>query len=226
MKKNIILLFSLFFLSYAGFAQQSPLPFVSKPTDYPWFSYNPAEGDDFRATRIIEARIGSDGDWYCLVEFEALSIKNRYSGTVAVGPYLVPGGGIYINNSNSIVNGWWYKAVTGSTNYAYNPSTESVSNIFQYKAYSRYLPTQKEGAFMWLKANYVSPTQVGLANNPGNYSVPSDPTNRFNIMYTLGVTLKLNKLETKSWYMQRGGEVGFGSPMNEVVVDLKINRPN
>ncbi len=85
----------------------------------------------------------------------------------------------------------WFKAVTGSSNYAYNPSTESISNIFQYKTYSRYLPTPKEGAFMWLKANYVSPTKIGLVNNPGNYSIPSAPANTFNIIYTIGFTVKL-----------------------------------
>ncbi|WP_153845746.1 hypothetical protein [Sphingobacterium paramultivorum] len=224
MKKFYFLICFFFLFCFFGFAQQSPLPLVSKPTDNPSFYYNPTEGDDFRATRIIEARIGSDGDWYCLVEFEALSIKNRYPGTVTVGPYLVPGGGIYIRPSLSILNSW-YKAVTGASNYAYNPSTENISNIFQYKTYARYLPTQKEGAFMWLKANYVSPTEIGLVNNPGNYSIPSAPANKFNIIYTIGVTVKLNKLENRYWYMQRGGDIGFGAPFDEVSVDLKITRP-
>lgn len=226
MKKSLVLFCSLIFGSFMGFAQDSPLPLVTKPNDNPLFYYNPSEGDDFRATRIIEARIGSDGDWYCLVEFEALGIKKRYTGSVKGGPYLIPGGGIYIKPLFSVFNGWWHKAVTGSSNYAYNPSTESVANIFQYKAYSRYMPTQKEGAFMWLKANYVSPTQIGLVNNPGNYSVPSGPTNKFNLIYTIGVITKLSGLNAKFWYVQRGGEIGANSPYDEVVVDLKINRLN
>lgn len=227
MKKVQILFSSLVFYSFTAFAQQSPLPIVSKPTDNPSYYHSPSEGDNFRATRIVDARIGSDGDWYCLVEFEALSIKNRYLGNVKVGPYLIPGGGIYIWPVTGIIlPSVYYKAVTGSTNYAYNPSTESQSNIFQHKTYSRYLPTQKEGAFMWLKANYVSPTQIGLVNNPGNYSVPSNPSNRFYMIFTAGVTTKSSNLESKYWYVQRISELAPTAHMDEVVIDLKINRPN
>ncbi len=199
---------------------------VSSPIDHLRFAYSPSEGDDLRATRIKEARIGADGDWYCLVQFEALGIKNRYPGKIKYGPYLIPGGGIYILPARPFPNDTWYKAVTGSSNYAYNPNTESISNIFQYKAYSRYMPTQTEGAFMWLKANYVSPTEIGLVNNPGSFSVPSDPTNKFQMTYTVGVTTKLSPIEAKYWYVVRGGGFDVWQPDTEVVVDLKINRPN
>lgn len=231
MKKNILFICAFILFTMVTFAQ-SPLPVVSTPSDI-FLSYFDIDRDDFKATRILDAKIGADGNWYCLVELEAPRIGNRVSGSIVDGPYLIPGGGLYIRAASigpTNVAPNWYKSVDNNSHY--NPNTVSPNEIVEFKSYSRYAPTGKEGAFMWFKATYLSPTEVGIYYDGQNIT-PSNSGSMFEVIYTAAVTVKtgtwpFQKIKAMPWYVQMSK-----SPLSPpftlgpwLVINLKIKRPN
>ncbi len=77
MKRNAMLFLFMTLLTALLFGQTS-LPLVPLPSGVSYYDYS--SPDNFRATKIVEARKGNDGNWYCLVKLEAMGIKDTRPG--------------------------------------------------------------------------------------------------------------------------------------------------
>ncbi len=216
------------------FAQTSA-PIVPAPSAYPTFNYSSV--DNFRATKIVEAKKGNDGNWYCLVKLEALSIKNNRPDITSYvdGPYF--NDGVYILD-NSVINPspsskqYYY---CSHKSVGYDPNIPGRNEVSKYKSYNQYGPTGEKGFFIWLKANYGTTTQIGIVPNPGDNGIPLPNYiggNEYDLMYSINGMYKkgwpISNLLFAGWYVRMETYPdGYLGPRKEpLVIDLVIARPN
>ncbi|UPZ38280.1 hypothetical protein MUB18_08205 [Sphingobacterium sp. PCS056] len=226
MKKNIILIYFILLTAFTTYAQ-STMPLVPAPTDKPIFKYT--SPDNFRATKIVEAKIGNDGRWYCLVKMEALGYRDANGGSLTYISYPEFSNGLYIKNPN-VIGGtpMYFKCNTAGF---YDPNTPGQNEVSLYKSYNQYKPTGENGYFIWLKANYLSNTQVGIVDNPGSNGIPPfySGENVFDVIYNLTYFYKNGLLPPKTghWYVSMDAfpnGIGGGRGQN-LVVELLTTKP-
>lgn len=232
MKKNSVLFLFMMLIAASLFAQSS-MPIVSAPTNVPIYNYS--SPDNFQATKIVEARKGSDGNWYCLVKLEALNIKNTRPGfnyyeqpAFINGVYILNTAYIYLDEKSQQYYLSDHKFI------GYDPNVPGKNEVSNYKSYNQYMPTGEKGFFIWLKANYGTATQVGIVYNPGANSIPVAGVsggNIFDIMYTIGYSYKQGFITSNiyfgSWLVRmQSFPLGMGGPMGtHLEIDLVTAKP-
>jgi len=191
MKKSVLLSALMLFVVASVFSQSS-LPLVPLPAGVPYYNYS--SPDNFQATKIVEAKKGNDGNWYCLVKLEALSIKNTRPGfnyydqpSFYNGVYFLDDGAIYPTVESKR---YFYSS---HNHVGYSPNVPGRNEVSKYKSYNQYMPTGEKGFFVWLKANYATESQVGIVPNPGANSIPLPNYiggDSFDIVYDIGYSYK------------------------------------
>ncbi|WP_223581894.1 hypothetical protein [Sphingobacterium sp. GVS05A] len=232
MKKNIVLFFLMMFVMSSLLAQSS-MPLVYAPADIPIYNYS--SPDNFQATKIVEARKGNDGNWYCLVKLEALNIKNTRPG---FNYYEQPSfiNGVYILNEAIYFNEKSQQYYRSDHKFiGYDPNVPGKNEVSKYKSYNQYMPTGEKGFFIWLKANYATATQVGIVPNPGGNSIPTPGVsggNTFDIMYNIGYSYKkgfiIKNIFFGGWLVRmQAFPLGMNGPHGEYLqVDLVTAKPS
>ncbi|WP_293882803.1 hypothetical protein [Sphingobacterium sp. UBA1498] len=214
---------------------QTSAPLGPAPSAYPTFNYSSL--DNFRATKIVEAKKGNDGDWYCLVKLEALSIKNNRPDIASYidGPYFY--NGVYILDNSAI-----YPSPSSKQYYhchhnsvGYDPNIPGRNIVSKYKCYNQYGPSGEMGFFIWLKANYATTTQIGIVPNPGENGIPLPNYvggNEYDLMYSINGSYKkgwpFSSIVFAGWYvrMESYPDGNLGPRQEPLKIDLLIARPN
>ena len=209
------------------FAQSSlpagPLPAGVQPHPYS------SPQDNFKATKIVEAKKDNNGIWYCLVKLEALAIKNHAPN-------------IKFYDAPSFIDAVYFSNYDGTyihsrpfNNGGYSPNTPGQNEVSKYKSYNQYMPTGEKGFFVWLKANYATDYQIGIIPNPGANSLPTPNIiggDTFDLCYQIGYTYKSGFpsnirfggwLVSLEWFLLPFPIGLTGEPLK---IDLVIARPN
>ncbi|GAA4183332.1 hypothetical protein [Sphingobacterium ginsenosidimutans] len=220
MKNFVFFLFVL--ISFKSFSQQNQLPLEGTPTNKPLYLAN--SSDRVVASKIMEARKGADGNWYCLVKFDILSFDSSRKPVSGMSNVL-PGNITLFRSSNELQGGVFAPADLYSntqTGYYYDPNDPSRNSLIEFKAFIRYIPTGEDGNFIWIKANYESSTEVGVG--PYFNGPVTNAGNSFDFIYPI-VYMKGGKLDF--YYVKWGAFKGGGASYvgEGLKVNLKIRKP-
>ncbi|MGJ1324289.1 hypothetical protein ACR780_16525 [Sphingobacterium faecium] len=223
MKKSILLFYLMLFTGATLFAQvEHSVPF---PTTFPTYPYSSPQ-DNFKATKIVEARKGTDGIWYCLVKLEAFAIKKQPPGIKYFEPPAFSNQVYFANNNGSYT-------YSRPLNGGYSPNIPGQNEVSLYKSYKQYMPTGENGYFVWLKANYATDTQIGIIPDPGIHSIPLPNViggSMFNIIYSIGYSYKSgfpSNIRFGGWNVGMEYLLTFPFPSGTALhIDLVIAKPN